>query len=175
MQNELKAAQSKTTDNNYFLPQKPSAVEKSVDIRAKKPEVLLDRNSLFSAICMLVTPGKDIKRNGTGSLIVGIPNALPWICHIISSHHVISSVEVARHTVAEFRNALSGKTVSCSLDPDAYFITSELHDFTVVALSYSSSINLLQQKPVSLTLSDSYPAVGMRLACAGFSEGMIIF
>ena len=110
---------------------------------------------------MLYLHGKSSNENGSGSLI-RISNGLPWHLHLITNCHVIPNTETARRMRAQFRSE-GGEVESYDLEPDAYFVTNEQLDFTVVALSYNASTSLKNKNYFELTFSDFEPETGSPL------------
>ena len=135
-----------------------------------------NRFRLFSATCTLTVASNENKDQtiSLASLICQIPNALPWIYHLICNRNVIATIQEAYRYTANFFDCESGEGFSCRLDPQAYFVTSEKYDFTIVALSHDN-LALLQQKRPGLTLSSVYPDIGAHLGCLRLLEGSCLF
>ena len=111
--------------------------------------------------------------NGSSSLIY-ISNGFPWHLHLITNNHVIPTIEIAKQTKAEFRYE-DGRPECFSLDPDAYFVTNEDLDFTIVALSYSASVSVKKKSHLVLAFSDAEPILGEQLGYSWFFFSFYLF
>jgi hypothetical protein len=121
------------------------------------------KRKFLSAIFMLWHLSDTKSDNGTGSLYTSIPNALPWHQHVGTNHHILRTPEDARSYKAYSKNPKTNTWDAYTLDPDAFFVTDAKLDVTIVALSYESSVAVMNEDRHFFTLDCAALIAGTKI------------
>ena len=108
---------------------------------------------------------------GTCFFILRPKDGLPGYLYIITNHHVIGCIEIARTARIEMRlDDLS--VLQFRLDPDVYFRTCKQLDYTVVAVCFDDSNQAGSKSIEYLPISKRAPQPEDRVFALGYPEGM---
>ncbi len=112
----------------------------------------------------------DRQCSGTCFFIVRPKDGLPGYLYIITNHHVIDCIELARTARIEMRQD-DQSVIQFSLDPDVYFRTSKELDYTVVAICFDDSNQPGVSGVEPLPISKRAPQPDDDVFALGYPEG----